>query len=334
MIKWTDIESLHNIRRNMVKYKALIDAGEIPLHEPGSYEPPTVTYRAKVKLHGTNGGIRVDVDGTVTAQSRTRDLTLEDDNYGFAKLVASGRFEQCRQDETVVIFGEWCGPGINKHCAIHAIESKVFAVFAVQVGDMLFTDPDDVLQLAGPSGIGPVGGVYVLPWHGRAVTVPFGNDNGAQHAADTINSMVLDVEACDPWVRDTFGVDGMGEGLVFYPQITSSNRNTVCRLIFKAKGEKHSVRKSKKPAEIDPEIVASVDAFVDTFVTEQRCQQAVQEACAGEYDRKLTGSFLKWIGQDVKKESIAELEASGLTWKQTGKPVAVAARTWWMGRAL
>lgn len=56
-------------------------------------------------------------------------------------------------------------------------------------------------------------------------------------------------------------------------------------------------------------------------------------ACDGEYDLKRTGDFLKWIGQDVKKKSVAELEASGLEWKQVAKAVASKARNWYIKKA-
>lgn len=45
------------------------------------------------------------------------------------------------------------------------------------------------------------------------------------------------------------------------------------------------------------------------------------------------GPFLKWFGQDVEKESKAELEASGLKWDQVAKEVQVAARNWYKAKA-
>jgi hypothetical protein len=43
---------------------------------------------------------------------------------------------------------------------------------------------------------------------------------------------------------------------------------------------------------------------------------------------------LKWFAADVQKESIAELQASGLDWKQVGAPVQARAREWFKERCL
>ena len=214
MTKWTDIESLHNVRRNMLKYKALVD---------GVYDLPTVEYRAKVKLHGMNAGVRVEPDGTVTAQGRNNDLTPENDNHGFAQWVATKAFRDCAQATTLVIHGEWCGRGINSGCAIQQIDCKLFAVFAAEVRNMLFTEPEDIAGFMGPTTID----IHILPWYNGIVSIPFGDDDGAQRAAGRINGMVADVEACDPWMKAIFAIDGIGEGLVFYPILGTLDRDTI-----------------------------------------------------------------------------------------------------------
>jgi len=48
-----------------------------------------------------------------------------------------------------------------------------------------------------------------------------------------------------------------------------------------------------------------------------------------QYKTKLIGDFLKWIGRDVKKESVAELEDSNLEWKDIAKPLSTTARVWY-----
>ena len=101
--------------------------------------------------------------------------------------------------------------------------------------------------------------------------------------------------------------------------------------MFKAKGEKHSVRRSKTPVHIAPEVVTSIADFVAMFVTEGRCLQGL-EAIGGEVDRRLTGAFLKWMNQDVQKESIVELDASALEWAQVQDGVTRAARVWFFSR--
>jgi hypothetical protein len=330
-IKWTDIEGLHNIVKS-VKYR----------QDRLSIAPPVVRYRGKIKLHGTNAGIRIEA-GEVKAQSRGRDITPEDDNMGFAAWVdeRKGMFEALACDETVVIFGEFCGRGIMKGVSIAQIDRKVFCIFAVQVGDDLITDPEAIYgYLAGATDedvdwIDGSNDIYILPWAGDEIVADYGDRTKLVAFQDAVNEIVLQVEACDPWVKAVFGIEGTGEGLVYYPVVDDASppREDITNLMFKAKGKKHRVKASKKAVQIDPDVLASITEFVDAFVTEARCEQALTEACGGEFDVRKTGLFIKWMGQDVKKESKAELIASGLNWKQVSKAVGTRAREWYVAKA-
>jgi hypothetical protein len=60
----------------------------------------------------------------------------------------------------------------------------------------------------------------------------------------------------------------------------------------------------------------------------------LQATCGGLRDSKKTGAFLQWIVADVKKESVAELEASSLTWAQVERAVQAAARKWFLAGPL
>ena len=51
-----------------------------------------VSYRATVKLHGTNAGVQCSPEGLVL-QSRSRVITVDEDNAGFAALIWS----ECRR---------------------------------------------------------------------------------------------------------------------------------------------------------------------------------------------------------------------------------------------
>jgi len=330
VIKWTEIESLYNVRRG--------------LKEMGK-EDTHVTYLGKVKLHGSCAGIQLFTDGRIVPQSRTRVLDPEDDNMGFARWTVSmyDYFSQVRARanelgyDHVVIFGEWSGSGINKGVAISKIDRKILAVFAVQIGGL---DTPAKLDINGTSirKLFPEhDDVFVLPWLGDALMLDFSNKEQLERQAEKINQLVESVETRDPWVYDTFGVDGLGEGVVMYPLIDKKylgkdgpifvDKMEFSDLVFKAKGEKHKVVKSKKAAQIDPEVAAGVEDFVSLFVTEPRLEQFAQQVGISQ---KNTGEFLKRFCSDVQKESVAELEASGLEWKQVSKPVGTAARTWYL----
>lgn len=336
-IKWTSIESMHNLRRSLNAYKRVTEGFEIP----------EVLYKTKVKLHGTNAGIQIHSDGKVVSQSRTRILNAgHNDNKNFAVWVKKNEetFSSLAADNyTTTIFGEWCGEGINNGVAITQIKRKIFAVFAVQldktlpdgsVQTTLHTSPLEIERIVNCN----VEGMYVLPWHTAEVRVNWSSEKKMERSADKINEFVSEVEKCDPWVKETFGVEGIGEGLVLYPvelrrsdkvETNLLNKDQISSYMFKAKGEKHKVVKQKKPAQISPEIAKDVQEFVDLFLTDARLEQGVQESCQGKREMKYTGKFVMWIVEDVQKESSAELEASNLTWEDVRKEVARKASEWY-----
>ncbi|MGD1919153.1 MAG: RNA ligase family protein [Pleurocapsa sp.] len=316
-IKWTSIELLHNVRNDL---KIL---GKVPV----------VTYRAKIKLHGTNAGVQVTPDGEVAAQKRSQIIYPKSDNAGFATWVGQNieYFSQLKKETNLTIFGEWCGSNIQKGVAVSQIKRKVFAVFAIQYGGVgaeiakLEIRPEKIREILPQHD-----DIFVLPYHGEAITLDFGDSQQLKAASETINQMVEKVEAIDPWVKATFGIEGIGKGLVMYPETNDVVIREGCtELVIKAKGEKHRVVKSKEAVQIDPETAQNIAEFVELFVTEARLQQAFTEACEEELNIKKMGSFLKWISQDIQKESSAELVASDLTWKEVHKPISNAARKWY-----
>jgi len=332
MVPWTDIESLFNVRRG--------------LKTVGEERP--VMYRGKVKIDGCNAGVQMFPDGRIVPQSRSRILDPDSDNMNFAKWVVPnyGYFEQVRQladekgykNQQLTIFAEWCGKGIQKRTAISKIDRQIFAVFAMQIDPMaqIETDPDKLREILPPHDQ-----VYVIPWYvpnngSRDMLFDFANVDELAKQAERLNDIVAAVELCDPFVKDSFGIEGLGEGVVMYPIINDStliDRMTYSDLVFKAKGEKHKVVNTKKPAQIDPEFVATVDKFVDLFTTENRLEQIAQKVLEGkDFSPKLTGPFVKAFGLDVLKESKAELEASGLEWKQVAKALNSKAVNWWKAK--
>lgn len=66
------------------------------------------------KIDGTNGVIHVAEDGTVTAGSRTRWITPEDDNFGFAAWVSDNAEELAEGLGHGFHYGEWWGSGIQR----------------------------------------------------------------------------------------------------------------------------------------------------------------------------------------------------------------------------
>ena len=316
-IPWGSIELLHNLVATLG-------------HLNGLGQPfPVVEYRAKVKLHGTNCAVQV-TSGGVVAQSRTALLSPDADYKGFAVWVAAQRDYFARLPSGLVVFGEWCGPGIEKGMAISQARTKLFAVFAVRRDDgIIIHEPEQIRALL-PAANAPEQ-LHVLPWEGDPITIKFGDRTDLERAASVLNTRVAEVEREDPWVKRALGISGLGEGLVFYPVSVDGAAPATERLeqlMFKAKGEKHRTAGTKTAVQVDPSVVASVAEFVALMVTDARLRQGLTEACGGARDPKITRQFLEWVATDVRKESSAELAASGLSWSDVDKAVQARAREW------
>jgi len=320
-VAWSSIELLHNVVRTLGH-----------LHELGR-PYPVVEYRAKVKLHGSNCAIQI-TDAAIVAQSRTSLLTPEADYKGFAAWVRRHEAYFQALPRGLVVFGEWCGPGVEKGMAISAAPTKLFVVFAVQAEGRIAYEPERVRALV-PAAGAPAE-LHVLPWEGEPIRLDYGSRPALDAAAAELNARVAEVEREDPWVKRALGISGLGEGLVLYPvsvdgAAAPADPEGLAQLMFKAKGEKHRTAGTRTAAAVDAAVVASVDDFVALMVTEARLAQglaAVSEQ--GARDPKLTGKFLEWVVADVRKESAAELAASSLTFAQVEKAIRARARAWFL----
>lgn len=77
------------------------------------------------KLDGSNGLIRIGEDGSMRFGSRTRWITPEDDNYGFAQWCCNNR-EDLKALGSGDHYGEWWGSGIQKR---YQNQPKGFSLF-------------------------------------------------------------------------------------------------------------------------------------------------------------------------------------------------------------
>jgi RNA ligase len=306
-VAWGSIEQLHNVVKTAEHFGV------------GALE-----YRAKVKLHGSNCAVQITPAGPIP-QSRNQLLTVEQDHKGFAAWVGSCVDYWKTLAPGLVVFGEWCGPGVEKGTALSKLPSKMFCVFAVRDGEQMIYEPTalEALLPARPADI------HVLPWEGAPFTIDFVSRESLERTAKDLNARVAEIESEDPWVKRTFGVAGVGEGLVLYP-IGSTPFDP--QYMFKAKGEAHRTA-GKKAVQVDATAAASIDEFVGLVITEARLRQGL-EAVGGAFEGKQTGAFIAWISADVKKESAAELEASRLTWQQVERAVQHRARKWFVAGGL
>ena len=80
------------------------------------------------KIDGTNACVYVSNDGEVLAGCRTRWITPEDDNHGFAAWVAEHKEELAAGLPPGTHYGEWWGGGINRGYGLPKGEKR-FSLF-------------------------------------------------------------------------------------------------------------------------------------------------------------------------------------------------------------
>lgn len=301
-----------------------------------------MTWTPKLKLHGTNAAIRFEHGGKVTAQKRSEDIWVGNDNFDFALFVEA--YKRQLQDwgaealryagpnDAIVIHGEWAGPGIQKSVAVSQIPQKYFFPFAITVVD----DGKKIFDFS--DGVIPSGEVIRIPnWikiqqYAPSITVDIRFHQNLVDLAAWANTEVEKIEAEDPFIKEHFGISGIGEGLVFYPEVGLSlgmcSHSSFEKYAFKVKGEKHAVNKAGKPARIKSDIPADAYVFADQHLTNARLEQGLQEV--GQ-DITLTGKFIGWICKDIATESALEIQESGMDWKtQLSGVITTRAREWYI----
>lgn len=294
----------------------------------------TVRVFSKVKLHGTNGAVRIDPDGTVTCQSRNQDVAPDaggTGHYGMASWVAANATAfrtLAQEDGPVVLYGEWAGPGINNGDAVSRIPERTFFVFSVRAPGV--NNPQYLSQWYGEcvardlDGLG--GRIRALPpEHYR--TVNFTDPLDTERYLAELDALVAQVGERDPYIFAEYGIEGPGEGVVVYADRVGDERP-----LFKAKVDGHGTAKGPRPTKQPRDItkVANAQDFARVAVTEERLAQALRET--GATGRKDTGLFVKWVNSDVAKECAQELALAGLTWPDVAGPVQKRASAWYLAQ--
>lgn len=386
-VSWKDIGALHNVMRTRAKTKEyndrmqtvpretleeiaveLIDivsssntvkmqpttSTEVFALEETAYQAsliPTLQYKSKIKLHGSNGGVIITPDGRVQAQSRNQVMT--DPNQGFVKLVHHIDLQEywpllATPSGKIVVFGEHCGPKINcgpKHqpiaTALNLLPHDIFAVFAIDLGDdRLLVEPDQILDFltcGGQIQLPPY--IRVIPWF-ATYQFDFADRQALKLVLETIDEQVNSIDREDSWMKDTFGLVGPGEGLVFYPMcqtemsIDNISRPVLSRtafgdLAFKAKGVHHRVVTTTTSASLTASNAKTPEAFAQMVCPEPRLLQGVTATGGLDVNSK-SDPFVKWVLDDVYKECQEELKASKLQWKHVKEHVRTLAYEWFV----
>jgi hypothetical protein len=333
VIKFSHIGQLHNV----VQVVNLRRHAGIPIER--------IAYRGTVKLHGSNAGVVCRPD-RLQAQSRNREITPEDDNLGFASFAqAEARVAALRTleaelreaaalelDRPLALFGEWIGPGVQSGVGVAQLPERHWVLFAVATQD---EDQERKHYFELPSlgeRFASLGIYSIADAPTLTLELDFGQRAALELAANAIARATDEIDARCPWAA-RFGVEGVGEGLVWQPLAEHFGDS---ELFFKSKGKGHQVvarqhKAAREASLLDPEHLASVQAFVAYAVTPARLAQGLD--FLGEqglpHEMRSLGAYLKWFAGDIRRECAAELEHSGLEWKQVAKPINEAARAWY-----
>lgn len=331
MKKFQEIDQFRHALRN-VQHKAQfagLDAAGEPIMNRLAIMPK-LRYESTVKIHGCCSSVRIEGNVTcskITPQSRNNELTVENDNYGFAKYIFNlpmdvWTFIKDKFGDNIVIHGEWAGKGIQDTVAVNQVD-RFWAIFRIEkISDeehrewVSFRDVDF-------TSLNQHRIFSIYQFGVEDLTIDF------EKSADDINKineMTLKVEESCP-VGRFFNVEGVGEGRV-WSCIEDGWKSS--KYVFKVKGDKHSKSKVKKLAAVDVEKMKSIEDFVNKHLSEERLTQAWN--WLGEQkkaqDETSTGDFIKWLFNDIIKEESDELTASGLTVKDLGGVVAKHAKIW------
>ncbi len=357
-IPWPKIKRLENVAQTEHGRARFAGGTETVTLEDGTTEerpkgklPRTVVYRGKVKLHGTNAAIRTEPDGEewvtengksfkkpkvkLQAQSRKFDINIERDNQGFAAFAAKHARDFLNENVRAgtTIFGEWCGPGIQNGVAINEAPKPFFAVFAVVDGDIVVSDPDLIRSYVDDSH--PQ--VFVIDWSTQPLYIDFAGANLKERAE--IAKATDEIDDLCPFAQQHFGVEGVGEGLVFFPlflyegedvdqesQVGAVSYADFGVYGFKSKGGKHNTGKKKKVTlNMTPEKLASIADFVAKTTSQDALFNVLDSLRVGnddvrELSNKGIGPFIAAVQKDIAAERSDELP-DGVTWKQVAKGI-------------
>ena len=342
-ISFPSIEKFSNIVANINREHNFVglDANGDAIYDY-SKPKPVLTFKGTVKLHGTNAGVCFNHEDGLWAQSRENIITPQSDNAGFAFFVESNKEILTNLvvdvasnpknninllNNTISIYGEWCGAGIQKGVGITNLP-KSFFIFGVKITPHTETEEErktkpaywvDSSYLRAPEAK-----IYnIEDYQTYSIDIDF---NVPQLSQNQIIDMTLAVEDECP-VAKAFGFSGIGEGIVF----------SYKGYKFKSKGEKHSA-KSKvhtlKP--VDDVRINQIIEVVGKVTSEWRLDQMLTNACdlinGGQIDSKKMGDYIKLVMSDILKEELDVLSEAGVEPKEIGKYVSEVAKKYFFSR--
>lgn len=275
---------------------------------------PILEFNGTVKLHGTNAGIGYN-GNDLWCQSKTNIINIKSDNAGFSFFVEKNRnyfidimkliINQYNIDITknnIILYGEWCGEGIQKNVGISNFP-KMFFIFDVKIVNLEeqtqnYYINSEFKEIKSNKELN----IYnINEFKKYNIKIDFNNLEDAQHI---LEKYVTEVENECP-VTKALGQTGIGEGIIFKHYFEDGTR-----FIFKVKGEKHSVSKNREKIPIKVHDEKLTD-FVENTVTENRFNQSLEylyeinpelETYKKKYKMNDVSRIIEWMYNDIFRE--------------------------------
>lgn len=319
---------------------------------------PTLIFNGSTKLHGSNCSVVKDPQTSeIWCQSRSQIITTEADNAGFAQFIsnlpgqgihiylniAAGIYgmNHLKPGDLIAIYGEFCGQGIQKGVAIAQVPKR-WVVFGIKIYTPGVDDDHSTSYWFSPDQLLRVHRQFILEageetmifsiqkfqtWN---LEIDFAHPEAVQKK---LVELTNEVEKCCP-VGMEFGITGVGEGIVW--RCVSRCTFKTSDLIFKVKGEAHSVTKVKTLAAIDVEKFNSLTELMAKVMTENRMKQMydsmLDQTGLDPTDVKNLGQFIKLCVGDAIKEERDTIEISGFTEKEFTKVAPGLVRQWFFSQ--
>lgn len=312
--------------KNHVRYSGSDEDGNVIYN---NNKLPEIIFNGTIKLHGSNGSVCSD-GNDVWAQSRK--YVISEGLYGFydffkknenefkVKLDLLREEHNIKEGELLSIYGEWCGPGVQKKVAINEIPNKIFVIIGLKVGygeDVLENDKTKSNYWLDHSKIRftnkDIYNIYEFPHYTKLIDF-----NNPKLVINELVELTNEVEKECP-VAKSFDISGIGEGIVWYGDLDGK------RFRFKVKGDAHSNSNTKQLASVDPEKLKNIQEVTKYLVTKPRLEQAINETKA-QLDKRYTGDVLRWVANDIIEEESDTLENNDLVWKDIASTITTKFR--------
>ena len=307
--KYPDTRQFRQIIRDIKKqasYKGQ-DENDKPIYDSVS-DYPVIKAKASCKLHGTHLTIAYNNTSKLFCQKRSNIITPDNDNAGSAQFCHGKEkefeiiFRQLSRyynidldNNTIYLYAEWAGKGIQKSVAISESPKSVY-IYACRVNP-IDTEQDSFWIDIDMNFVSNINHRIFNVWHYK--TWEFDIDfNNPEKANNEFIEITNEVENECPIAKEVWGVSGIGEGIVI-----SFNYKNI-RYCFKSKGEKHSAGSKVKVLKPIDEVRAKLLNDIAEKVTPVcRLNQGIDEVNdvinGNLLDVKKTGDVIRWVIKDI-----------------------------------